>query len=109
VERARWSLEQHQLTFPEQDKRYVFDPAVVVFSDRDPQTRVHCAISREALDYHFKGDGRDKLEVFKANRPSIEELAHQTYLSGDTEADGSVADYVQGAVRKTGSAACHRI
>jgi len=90
AQRVRWSLDRHELTFPEQDERYNFDRAAVVFSGRDRQARVRVAISREALDDHFGGDGRDKLEVFRANRRAIEELARERYLAGDTEADGSV-------------------
>jgi Fic family protein len=90
AQRVRWSLERHQLTFPEHDEHYNFDRAAVVFSGRDRQARVRIAISREALDDHFAGDGRDKLEVFRANRQAIENVAREKYLAGDTEADGSV-------------------
>jgi hypothetical protein len=90
AQRVRWSLERHELTFPEQDERYIFDRHVVAFSGWDRQTRIPVAISREALDDHFAGDGRDKLEVFRANRRTIEGLARERYLAGDTEADGSV-------------------
>jgi fido (protein-threonine AMPylation protein) len=88
--RVQWSLEQHGLTFPEPEARYIFDRSVVVFWGQDGQRRVHCAISREALDDHFKGDGKDKVEVFQANRPAIEQYARGKYLAGDTETDGSV-------------------
>ena len=90
AQRVQWSLDRHELTFPEQDEQYNFDRAAVVFSGRDRQVRVRVAISREALDDHFRGDGRDKLDVFRANRRTIEERARQKYLGGDTEADGSV-------------------
>ncbi len=51
---------------------------------------MRCAISREALDDHFQGDNKDKLEVFRANRRAIEQEVRRKYLAGDTEADGSV-------------------
>ena len=89
-QRVRWALEHHELTFPDQDERYNFDRAVVTFSGRDRQAHVQIGISREALDDHFKGDDRDKLEVFRDNRRTIEDLARQKYLVGKTEADGSV-------------------
>jgi hypothetical protein len=41
-------------------------------------------------DDHFKGDNRDKLEVFNENREVIEQDARVKYLAGDTEADGSI-------------------
>ena len=90
AERVQWSLEKHDLTFPEPEARYIFDRAVVVFWGQDGQTRVRCAVSRGALDDHFKADGRDKLEVFQANRQAIEQDARNKYLAGDTEADGSI-------------------
>jgi len=90
AERVKWSLAQHDLTFPEPEARSVFDRMVVTFWGQDGQTRVRCAISREALDDHFKGDGKDKLQVFQANRQAIEQDARNKYLAGDTEADGSI-------------------
>jgi fido (protein-threonine AMPylation protein) len=90
AERVKWSVEQHDLTFPESDARYLSDRDVVAFWGQDGQKRVRCAISREALDDHFKGDDRDKLQVFNENRRTIESYARAKYLAGDTEADGSV-------------------
>jgi hypothetical protein len=90
AKRVRWSLEQHDLKFPAPEERYVFDREVVVFWGQDRQTRVRCAISREAIDDHFRGDDKDKLEVFRANRQVIEQKARQKYLAGETEPDGSV-------------------
>jgi uncharacterized protein DUF1488 len=51
---------------------------------------VRCAISGEALDDHFKGDGRDKLDVFRRHGKTIEQESRRKYLAGDTEADGSI-------------------
>jgi len=90
AKRVRWSLEQHDLRFPERDEKYDFDRAVVIFWGQDGETRVRCAISREALDDHFGGDHRDKTEVFRANRQAIEQEARRKYLVGETEPDGSV-------------------
>jgi hypothetical protein len=63
---------------------------VVTFWGQDGKTRVRCAISREAIDDHFHGDDKDKLEVFMANRQAIELKARQKYLDGETEPDRSV-------------------
>ena len=63
---------------------------VVVFWGQDGENRVPCAISQEALDDHFNGGDKDKLEVFRANRQAIEEEARKKYLDGATEPDGSV-------------------
>jgi Fic family protein len=82
--------EEHDLKFPAPEERYVFDREVVVFWGQDGETRVRCEISEEALDDHFGGDDKDKIEVFRANRRAIEEIARRKYLSGRREADGSV-------------------
>src|SRR5467141_2593301 len=78
------------LEFPAPEERYVFDREVVVFCGQDGETRVRCEISQEALDDHFGGDGKDKVDVFRANRKAIEEIARSKYLAGRREADGSV-------------------
>jgi hypothetical protein len=57
-----------ELEFPASEESYVFDRGVVAFWGQDGDTRVRCEISREALDDHFHGDDKDKLEVFRANR-----------------------------------------
>ena len=80
----------HELRFPDPREAYIFDREVVVFWGQDGETRVQCAISREALDDHFNGDNKDKLEVFRANRQAIDEEARKKYLAGATEPDGSV-------------------
>jgi len=80
----------HELRFPDPREAFIFNREVVVFWGQDGETRVQCAISREALDDHFKGDNKDKLEVFRANRQAIEEEARKKYLAGATEPDGSV-------------------
>jgi hypothetical protein len=36
------------------------------------------------------GDGKDKLQVFRANRNEIEDFARKKYLAGQTEPDGSI-------------------
>lgn len=62
----------------------------IVFWGLDRDQRIPCAISREALDDHFRGDNRNKLEVFRENRPAIEDIARRKYLSGRVEPDGTV-------------------
>ncbi len=90
VRRVQWRLEQHDLTFPAPKESFVFERDIVFFYGQDGEAWVRCAISREALDDHFHGDGKDKLEVFRANRQAIEEEVRRKYISGDTEVDGSI-------------------
>ncbi len=78
------------LTFPVPEERYIFDRGVVAFWGQDGEKRVRCEISREALDDQFRGDHKDKLEVFRANRQAIERAARNKYRNGKTEPDGSV-------------------
>ena len=80
----------HELRFPDPREAIIFDREVVVFWGQDGETRVQCAINQEALDDYFKGDNKDKLEVFRTNRQAIEEEARKKYLAGATETDGSV-------------------
>jgi hypothetical protein len=81
---------RRELEFPEPNEHWVFDREVVVFWGQDANARVRCEISREALDDHFAGDGKDKLQVFHANRKTIEGYAREKYLVGRIEPDGSV-------------------
>jgi Protein of unknown function (DUF1488) len=53
-----------ELQFPNPREAFILNRQTVVFWGQDGETRVYCAISREALHDHFKGDNKDKLEVF---------------------------------------------
>jgi fido (protein-threonine AMPylation protein) len=90
VRRVQWHLERHDLTFPEPKESFVFERDMVLFYGRDGEAWVRCAITREALDDHFQGDAKDKLEVFRANRQAIEQEVRRQYNAGDTEVDGSI-------------------
>jgi hypothetical protein len=63
---------------------------MVLFYGQDGEAVVRCLIAGEALDAHFHGDGKDRLEVFRANRQPIEQEIRRRYLAGDTEVDGSI-------------------
>ncbi len=90
VHRVQWRLERHDLTFSAPQETFVFERDIVFFYGQDGEAWVRCAISREALDDHFHGDGKDKLEVFRANRQAIEQEVRRKYIAGDTEVDGSI-------------------
>jgi hypothetical protein len=89
---AAWQIawENKELVFSSPEERYDDSREIIVFWGQDKVQRIRCAISRETLDDHFHGDNRNKLEVFRANRPAIEEIARRKYLSGRAEPDGSV-------------------
>jgi Protein of unknown function (DUF1488)/Fic/DOC family len=88
--RVQWRLERHDLTFPDPKESFIFERDIVFFYGQDGEAWVRCAISREALDNHFHGEDKDKLEVFRANRQVIEEEVRRKYIAGDTEVDGSI-------------------
>jgi len=88
--RVEWSLQRHELTFPAPEEKYNPDRGVVIFWGQDGRKRIRCEIGREALDDHFDRNNKNKLEVFRANSHSIEDIARQKYLTGQTEPDGSV-------------------
>jgi hypothetical protein len=90
VRRVQWHLERHDLTFAAPMESLVFGRDMVLFYGQDGEAVVRCAITREALDDHFQGDGKDKLEVFRANRQAIEQEVRRQYNAGDTEVDGSI-------------------
>src|SRR5437016_1894023 len=90
VHRVQWRLERHDLKFPAPQETFVFERDIVFFYGQDGEAWVRCAISREALDDHFPGDVKDKLEVFRANRQAIEQEVRRKYIAGDTEVDGSI-------------------
>jgi len=90
VHGVQWRLERHDLTFPAPMESLVFGRDLVLFYGQDGEAVVRCVISGEALDDHFHGDGKDKLEVFRANRQAIEQEVRRKYIAGDTEVDGSI-------------------
>lgn len=52
--------------------------------------RIQCAISWEALQDNFGGDGMEPIKCFRANRPAIEAKAERLIKRGRFEEDGSV-------------------
>jgi len=88
--RVQWRLERHDLSFPAPMESLVFGRDLVLFYGQDGEAVVRCVISGEALDEHFQGGGKDKLEVFRANRQAIEQEVQRKYVAGDTEVDGSI-------------------
>jgi fido (protein-threonine AMPylation protein) len=103
AQRVRWALEKHDLKFPDQAEKWDFDREVVLLFGQDGDNRVRCAISREALDDDFRGDGRDKVEVFRENRAAIEQGVRQKYAAGDTETDASVLIHSGELAKRKGS------
>jgi hypothetical protein len=73
--------------------RHVFDRDVVEFAGRDGEETVRCAVSREAIEDHFKGDGvgpEGRVRIFRENRAAFEKMARAKYLRWPIEEPGSV-------------------
>jgi transcriptional regulator with XRE-family HTH domain len=63
----------------------------IVLWGSDGNTRVRCAISRDALDDHFSDRGRLKpAAAFNKHRKEIEGLARRKFVLGHLQPDGSV-------------------
>jgi Fic/DOC family/Protein of unknown function (DUF1488) len=90
VRRVEWRLERHDVSFPAPMESLVFGRDMVLFYGQDGEAVVRCAIAGDALDSHFQGGSKDRLEVFRANRQPIEQEIRRRYLAGDTELDGSI-------------------
>lgn len=83
-------IDDRHLIFMEPKERYDFSRAAVLFSGKDGEKVVKCAISQEALEDHFGDHDKDPIKMFKANRERIEHEARRKYLAGRPEADGSI-------------------
>ncbi len=83
-------VDERNLSFHEPKGRYDSERMSVSFEGSDGANTVRCAISGEALNDHFDGDGCDPLKVFTANVERIEHEARCKYLAGKIEPDGSI-------------------
>jgi len=82
--------DERSLNFPQPNEHYDFDRSVVVFTGQDADKVIRIAISQEALEDFFAGNGKDLLKVFQMNRERIEHEARRKYLVGSFETDGSI-------------------
>src|SRR5258705_5012234 len=90
VRRVQWHLEQHDLTFLAPKESFVFERDIVLFYGQDGEAVVRCLITKEVLEEHFQGHGKDRLEDFRATGQPIYQEMRRKYLAGDTELDGSI-------------------
>jgi hypothetical protein len=91
--RSRSVLPGIDLTFENPAPRYDFVRDVIIFDGKSLGAKIHCEISREALDDHFWTDGSDqegRVEAFLKNRSAIENMAREKYLSYPIEEPGTV-------------------
>lgn len=82
--------DQRTLIFPELNAYYSFERKAVVFTGRDGDKVIRCAISEEVLQDYFAGAGKNLVKVLQANHERIEHEARRKYLAGNFAVDGSI-------------------
>ena len=88
VKRSRELLPGMDLAFPDSRARYDSNREVVSFVGEALGHPVRCAVSREALEDHFRANGQDKegrLASFHLSRSRIERMVKTKYLSWPVE------------------------
>jgi hypothetical protein len=89
IEQIRNIIPGLDLSFKEPVPRYDFERDMVTFTGTAGKSEVRCAISREALDDNFGAttglSNEKRLEKFRKNRSSIEQMAREKYLNWPVE------------------------
>lgn len=83
-------LDTRQLIFENPSETYDPNREIIWFWGQDNDKKIRCGISVEALQDHYKGNGKNFLKIFKDNRSSIEHEARRKYLANRTESDNSI-------------------
>jgi transcriptional regulator with XRE-family HTH domain len=86
-------LEKRLLEFPDDAARYDDNRDVILFRGQSAGKVVNCAISREAIEDHFKpkgGGNAARIAAFKRHRRTIEELAERKFRARQMEPDGTL-------------------
>jgi transcriptional regulator with XRE-family HTH domain len=82
--------DQRTLVFTEPHPYYAPAGRKVVFTGREGDKVILCAISQAALDDYFKGNEKDPLKVFQVHHENIEHAARRKYLKEAIEANGTI-------------------
>ncbi len=85
---TRSLVEGLDLAFASPTLRYDFDRDVVAFRGEASGELIRCAISREALDDHFRlrqATDKERMELFRANRSLFEQMLRIKYLEWPIE------------------------
>ena len=76
------------LTFSNSAPRYDFERDIVTFTGEALRSEVRCAVSRETLADHFGANNlseEGRIEKFRQNRSTIEQMAREKYLHWPVE------------------------
>lgn len=76
-----------QLVFAESTARYDTHREIVVFTGKDGDNTISCAITRVALEDHFNADNKNLLKTFIRHHERIEHEARRKYLLGRLTSD----------------------
>jgi hypothetical protein len=93
IGRHRDFIPRIDLTFTRTAPRYSFDRRVVIFGAKSMGRDIQCAITSEALSDFIRASGlsqEDQIRVFLENRPTIEQLTRDKYLSHPIEEPAAV-------------------
>ena len=86
-------VEKRLLEFSDDTVRYDDRREVILFHGESGEKDVYCAISREAIEDHFKPKGGGKparIAAFKRHRRTIEEIAERKFRARQIEPDGTI-------------------
>jgi len=81
------------LEFSASAGHYDSDRDIVAFLGQAGGETIRCAISREAIEDHFNGDGEDaagRVRIFREKRSAFEKMARTKYLKWPIEESGKV-------------------
>lgn len=84
--------DQRELVFREPKPSYDHTGMRIVFFGQDGNKKIRCAISKEALEDHYKSKilSPDLLKIFLDNRTAIEHEARRKYIENRLESDNSI-------------------
>lgn len=83
-------IDKRSISFSDPKAYYDASHMVVRFVGEGNGKQVKCAISREALEDHFRLTSQDVVKVFSKHLERIQHEIRRKYLSGNLEQDGSI-------------------
>jgi transcriptional regulator with XRE-family HTH domain len=83
-------LDQRELIFPAPNARYHSIHRRIIFTGKDGEKTIFCAISEETLQDHFYAANKSLMQLFAMQRARIEHEARRKYLANSLERDGIV-------------------
>jgi transcriptional regulator with XRE-family HTH domain len=82
--------DNRDLIFPKNDEYYDASRKAFIFSGKDRDKTILCAISKEALEDYFHATNKNSLKIFEKNREKIYHQVRRKYLQDQWENDGFI-------------------